>query len=144
MLGAALRDNRPLSRASNVKPPSNIHVTPRGGAATRLRRRHRHHPGAAALRSAFVPEAFRADGGEEASTFVPDFSAHVATDSVRCVYVSPSPTSNAPVPRRARAQSADARHGPRRRRQLDRRRDHREGLLAAAGGRDNVRNPLLM
>ena len=54
--------------------------------------------------------------------FVPDFSAHVATDSVRCVYLSHSEVSNAP----RRARKDDMRRSPsRERRRL--RRDHRVG-----------------
>ena len=64
--------------------------------------------------------------------FVPDFSAHVATDSVRCVYLSHAEKSNAP----RRARKDDMRRSPsreRRRLRRDRRVGDRRGARSALG-----------
>ena len=64
--------------------------------------------------------------------FIPDFSAHVATDSVRCVYLSHAEKSNAP----RRARKDDMRRSPsreRRRLRRDRRVGDRRGARSALG-----------
>ena len=86
-------------------------------------------------------DAFRAEAGPwtllgagalRDESFVPDFSAHVATDSVRCVYLSHAEKSNAP----RRARKDDMRRSPsreRRRLRRDRRVGDRRGARSALG-----------
>ena len=78
-----------------------------------------------------------ADALRSQQRFVPDFSAHVATDSVRCVYLSHSHGSNTPARPRAASDVGEGRSPSRERRRArrDRRVGDRRGARLAATGR---------